>query len=138
MAQLKALVINPDATWSVGPIETGLKGLQDLVGGYIEAVGTEDGTSIFINEEGKLEGLEFNPLATALWWHLAPHMIGVDTLVGTAVVLGPVDSEGDETGVTPDTLKVFADVALGEVGMRLAQESLAAAEKVSLNQHNRS
>jgi len=129
MSQIKALIINPDSTWQVSLIDSGLKSLQTLVGGYIEAVTTDDGTTIFINEEGNLNGLAENPLATYLWWTLAPYMIGVDALVGTAVVLGPVDNEGDETGVTPDTLKVFADVALGEVGMRLAQESIEAAEK---------
>jgi len=129
MSQLKAIIINPDSTWQVNLIESGLNSLQTLVGGYIEAVSTDDGTTIFINEEGKLDGLADNPLATALWWTLAPHMTGMDYLVGTAVVLGPVDDEGDETGVTSDTIKAFADVAIGEVGMRLAQESLKAAEK---------
>ena len=106
---IQAIVINPDATFTVGPIDASLKGLQGIVGGYIEAVTTDD-TTIFINEEGKLTGQEFNPLATLLWWQLAPHMRGVDVLVGPAVVLGPVDGNGNETAVTKDTVDVFSSI----------------------------
>ena len=108
---IQAIVINPDATFTVGPIDASLKGLQGIVGGYIEAVTTDD-TTIFINEEGKLTGQEFNPLAPLLWWQLAPHMRGVDVLVGPAVVLGPVDGNGNETAVTKDTVYVFSSILL--------------------------
>ena len=39
-------------------IENTLEALQDLVGGYIECITQEDGSTIICNEEGKLQGLE--------------------------------------------------------------------------------
>lgn len=111
---INAIVIYPDSTFTVGPTDASLKGLQTIVGGYIEAVNAKD-TTMFVNEEGKLNGSEFNPLATALWWTLAPYMTGVDALFGPVVVLGPVDANGDETAVSADTLNVLADVLFGTI-----------------------
>ena len=106
---IKALTIRTDGTFSAGTIDGKLKSLQTIVGGYIESVGSRDVT-IFINEEGKLEGLPINHLATVLWWVVCPHMAGQDVLLGDVVVLGPVDANGDETSVTEDTLWVLAEV----------------------------
>jgi hypothetical protein len=77
--------------------ELGLREAQKLVGGYVECVysrdfeldadGDERPTSIMIlNEEGKLEGLALNVVATAL-----AHGLGMldpaDCIVGQAIVL---------------------------------------------------
>lgn len=64
-----------------------LKELQDAVGGLIECVDTNDGRLMIINEEGKLEGLEPNHVATELF---AP---GHDIIVGNAVILNHVEME---------------------------------------------
>jgi len=66
--------------------------LQTLVGGDIEAVpmwvSLPDGRACvaFCNEEGKLDELPFNPLATAAWYRAARQPMG-DELVGTVVVV---------------------------------------------------
>ena len=43
-----------------------LEGMQAAVGGYIQIVNTKDGKLMVMNEEGKLEGLEFNETATKM------------------------------------------------------------------------
>lgn len=84
MASYRALLIPVE-----GPVQElelsnedgeGLKQLQELVGGYIEAVDPPEElqlgtTTCYINEEGKLEGLAPNMRATdfmvpgvGLWW----------------------------------------------------------------------
>lgn len=77
----------------------GLKTLQDAVGGWIEAVEADSQTTLWINEEGKLEGLPINKRATLLWWTLMPAARGYDVLVGDVVVTGGTDSHGNTLSV---------------------------------------
>lgn len=60
--------------------EPSLDELQRLVGGYIEFVQVPFPADAFVNEEGKLKGLPFNPLASALY--ASPS----DNIVGTMVI----------------------------------------------------
>lgn len=69
------------------------KVLQGFVGGYIEMIprfSTYQGKNCvaFCNEEGKLDGLEFNSAATQAWFQ-AMNVVsgGGDFLVGNVVVL---------------------------------------------------
>jgi hypothetical protein len=57
--------------------------LQGVVGGLIELVKTFDGRDMWINEEGKLEGLPANANATAFY-----KFNGYDVIVGDAIVIG--------------------------------------------------
>lgn len=109
----RAIVIRPDDTFTVDEIDVSLSSLQALVGGYIEAAMSNERGTIFCNEEGKLEGLPVNRLATWLWRSLAPGQYA-DSLVGTVVVLGPVDSSGDETDVTEYALKAFSHLGVSK------------------------
>jgi hypothetical protein len=79
---------------------------QAIVGGYIEAVDLHpaqgrpagaDGSTIFVNEEGKIHGLEFNSIASDL---ALPWLMPWDSIVGDVVVVGPVDGRGEMTDVT--------------------------------------
>ncbi|TXI55945.1 DUF3846 domain-containing protein [Mycolicibacter arupensis] len=62
-----------------------------IVGGYIESVRLTmpDGTqaAMYVNEEGKLDGLPVNPVATLLVRTLNLH-IGKQDIVGTVVIVG--------------------------------------------------
>lgn len=60
-----------------------LEELQGFVGGYIELTRTNDGRDMYVNEEGKLEGMPYNAKATALYRHG-----GADPIVGPALVIG--------------------------------------------------
>ena len=87
-------------------IDGSLKSFQGLVGGYIEAVRTNiAGCDAYINDEGKLNGLPLNILAS----HICPLTHG-DYIVGTMVLVGPPDNNGDETdvdeGVMEDLLAI--------------------------------
>jgi len=59
-------LIRVNGARSTVPYSSALKVLQTYVGGYIEFFGFADGTSLIVNEEGKLEGLPINHAATAL------------------------------------------------------------------------
>jgi hypothetical protein len=106
---MKALVITSTGVTTVEDITPDLDTLQSLVGGYIEAAPTDGSVTVYVNEEGKVTGLPVNPEATRLYYKLAPFMEGHDILVGTVVILGPVDDEGEETEV-PASVLALAEV----------------------------
>jgi hypothetical protein len=56
-----------------------LKELQAFVGGSIELVCTSDGQDMYVNEEGLLDDLPFNPTASLL---AGQHIVG-DVIVCT-------------------------------------------------------
>jgi hypothetical protein len=60
-----------------------LKELHAFVGGYIELVYLPDGRLMVLNEEGKMNDLPFNSLATALY---NPHSAFQDYIVGDVLV----------------------------------------------------
>jgi len=76
--------------------------LQKAVGGYIEAVTvTEDGHTLYLNDEGKMNGLPMNETATRMTRGiLSPD----DLIMGDAILVGPVDHEGESTTVDIDTI----------------------------------
>lgn len=59
-----------------------LKEMQDCVKGYIEFVRIPDNKIMVVNEEGKIDGLEFNTSATTfLQSNGIPHIIVGDALI---------------------------------------------------------
>jgi hypothetical protein len=66
-----------------------LEELQGFVGGYIEGVFITEDTMLFLNEEGKLNGLPFNPGATQLWE--STFGAGTDYIVGDAILVSVPD-----------------------------------------------
>lgn len=78
--------------------EGSLKVLQNGVGGYIECVTLpEFGCEMYVNEEGLYECPEQNLFATALFMQQYNH---VNVIMGDVVFVGPVDREGNSTGLT--------------------------------------
>lgn len=69
-----------------------LDSLQEIVGGYIEVLRLRapDGWGIIINEEGKLQDLPVNEVATEFASHL---LLPNDCIVGDAVLLDPKEME---------------------------------------------
>ena len=60
-----------------------LKELQDCVQGYIELVFLDNNQILVVNEEGKINNLQFNPLAT----NLAMNTQTADYIVGNALLI---------------------------------------------------
>lgn len=76
--------------------ENELDDLQRYVGGWIEYVPTNEDVTLYCNEEGKIEGLPPNPLATSLFGSL---LMPGDYLAGDVILLGPIDDEGASTSI---------------------------------------
>jgi hypothetical protein len=85
-----ALVIQPHADVYLSQVD-GLRPLQDLVEGYIEAVDLPQGAHGYINEEGKLRGMPVNPLATLLYGQWP-----ADCINGPLVVVGSAPNGEDD------------------------------------------
>lgn len=87
--------------------------LQEAVGGYIEAVGVNDGYTIYLNEEGKLDGLPLNEQATRLTRGI---LSPFDLVAGDVVLAGPLDDEGYDTSVDlAEAAKTFPGLDLAGV-----------------------
>lgn len=97
--------------------------LREVVGGPLEAVQLErPEASMYLHEEGKLEGLPINARATALLWVHNSAFRGRDVIVGPAVVLGPVDDHGYEETAPADLVEVLFGTARLSVQVRLVGE----------------
>jgi hypothetical protein len=104
MANIKAVIVDSDGTVRSTEIENSLGSFQAVVGGYIEGVFGNMAT-VYVNEEGLLRSLPFNPLATMFAEQILGHP-GV-LLFGTALILGPGDGEGSDTDVRPAVVDYF-------------------------------
>jgi hypothetical protein len=82
----------------VEEIDSGLDGMQAVVGGYIECVSLdgsyEDGVDLWLNEEGRINGMRLN--------RLIRDDRGNDWDVHGDVFLARHDSEGDTIGLTDE------------------------------------
>jgi hypothetical protein len=96
----KALVINTDGTVAV--IDPTLDALQAAVGGWVQAVDLTDTLTLWVNEEGKMVGLPYNPYAQALWNDTYGR--GTDYLVGNAVITGGTDEDGETLGLDDESI----------------------------------
>jgi hypothetical protein len=69
-----------------------LQTLQEGVGGWVQAIDLRPDVTMWINEEGKLEGLPLNTVAQALWNQVFGQ---TDYIVGNAVFTGGTDEDGE-------------------------------------------
>lgn len=100
----KALIIKTDGTHEVKNFIVGdsYELIRDGVGGWIECVSLPYlNADMWVNEEGKLNGLPFNHIGTALW--VGEYGL-TDIIVGDIVVTGGADEEGNTVGLTDETL----------------------------------
>lgn len=80
-----------------------LKAYQAIVGGYIEPVTLSDGSTLYVNEEYLYQfgPDDFNSIATDVaGLGGRPEFMFRQPILGPAVLVGPVDAEGDDTDVT--------------------------------------
>lgn len=98
----KAVVIGFDESIEVLDLDAeqgSLKVLQDAVDGWVQVVDLAPTLSIWVNEEGKMNGLPYNGIATAIY---QDRFGAVDIIVGNAVLTGGTDDEGDTIGLTDE------------------------------------
>jgi hypothetical protein len=86
-------------------------GYQAIVGGNIEVVRLErPAASMYLNEEGKLNGLRPNPRATALMWVHSVALRGADIIVGDAYLVGPCNHLGYDLPVPDELVNLILNV----------------------------
>lgn len=112
------------------PGESNLDWLQRLVGGSIEPIELDaERMEGYVNEEGKLLGLDPNPVAFQFRAHkLSGEFMLRDGeyVAGPLVIVGPLDEDGETTGVTDEVVEeVRAFVANPVDTDRLAKETEA-------------
>lgn len=108
MRNIEGLVVQADGTVRRITLDqdaggSTLRAMQDVVGGFIEAAPidtiADQPVSVYVNEEGLLIGLPPN-LTMSL-----ENPYGL--LVGDALIVGAVDSEGYDTSVPPEVVAYF-------------------------------
>lgn len=112
MEVITAVIYRPGERGEIIKIEPTLEKLQELVGGYIQAVRIapesreENPLMVIVNEEGRLKGLQRNrPLAI--------NEYSVEYLVGPIVITGEWKDIDDEThikGLTSTDLHKVIDI----------------------------
>ncbi|MET4003908.1 hypothetical protein ABIB48_002646 [Arthrobacter sp. UYCu511] len=105
----RGILIPADQTKPLEVLElNGLKDMQSAVGGLIEAIDIErPDATIFVNEDGKLIGLDQNARATLVLWIHNSRFRGNDILVGDVIIVGQPDDEGDSQDVPAELVDLL-------------------------------
>lgn len=110
---IKGIVIpaNEDQPITVLDYEqSDIDAIQNVVGGYFEAVEAPDADLTFwINEEGKFISVPPNRRATSLLWAVNPAWINHDILMGDVLLSGGADAHGNTKSVPADILQMMFD-----------------------------
>jgi len=95
------LIVQPGIAPQVAQVGVTLDWLQRSVGGWIEAIYERDHEWVgFVNEEGKIMGMDFNPLAQDIAITFRWRGALGDMLVGPVVFLGKEHSEDESVAET--------------------------------------
>ena len=90
--------------------------LSDAVGGMIECVHLKNGIDMWVNEEGKMIDLPYNPTATAIYWTNFGFMS--DVIMGN-VIFTSCDDEGETTSLTMEQVNYLKTIAFDVVGIEI-------------------
>jgi hypothetical protein len=96
---MKAVIVKTTGEKSVVEFsnETCYSVLSGAVGGYVQPVWLESRKAeMWVNEEGKMNGLDQNPYGTALW--IEAYGL-TDVIVGDLILTGGTDDEGNTLGL---------------------------------------
>ncbi len=111
----QVVVITPENSVVVAEMPVGdtaeYNFISTAVEGWVQMVAlTYDltGVCLWVNEEGKLNDLAYNPLATLIWEACFGF---TDVIVGTAVLTGGTDENGDTLGLTDEQVKNILAIA---------------------------
>lgn len=106
-----ALIISTDGQVRAVDTLPNLAALQKVVGGYLECLTLRESPNVhlYCNEEGKLDGLPGNRLATELAEHYIPGFARHDIICGDVIVLGST-TDGEEADVPQDVEDTAHDI----------------------------
>ena len=100
---MKAVIVKTTGEKSVVEFDnsTAYKTLSGAVGGYIECVHLPEtlDLDLWVNEEGKLDGLVFNLFGTYLW---VENYGKTDVIVGDVIFTSGTDNEGHTLGLSDE------------------------------------
>lgn len=82
--------------------EHSLENVQQFVGGYIEAIRVNESITMWLNEEGKMQGLEPNFVL------VNKDVTVADTVVGNVLIAG-TDSEGNDVSLTDEEITLLQE-----------------------------
>ena len=119
MSDILAVTVFPDGRTERHIKALGLDRLQGIVDGWIEHVAASDLAGVFINEEGKLEGLEHNQPATEAFNALGGRLFAGDYLAGIAIFVGTTDAQGETISLTTADADRVEVVAHNWIGRQL-------------------
>lgn len=114
---MKALAIHPDNTYH-GVDSHDYEDISNVVGGFIQIVPRNcvgKDLTMYVNEEGKMMGLELNVLASKLVGK--ENFLPGDFISGSMYVTGPINGEGEETPLSDEDfrfLRAWLDARGGE------------------------
>lgn len=93
--------------------ETGLEAKQKIVEGWIEAVALSDGSTMYVNEEFSYQftAEDVNWMASDIAGVMGRQQFLFNPILGPVVIVGPVDEEGWDTGITEKARKAVERVS---------------------------
>lgn len=109
--RINGIVVPADENLSLGQQEIRAARLPDyqrVVGGLIERVGfAQPPGSMYVNEEGKMNGLPQNRRATLLLWMHNPGFRYGDVIAGDALIVGSADADGYDMDAPEELLQML-------------------------------
>ena len=90
--------------------------IRESVNGWIECVRLNKGIDMWVNEEGKMLDLAYNPTATAIYWTNFGFMS--DVIMGD-VIFTSCDDEGETTSLTMEQVNYLKSIAFDVVGIEI-------------------
>lgn len=101
-----------------------LDAYQQIIGGNLQIVSLDrPPAAMYLNEEGKLNGMRVNHRATALAWVHNSDFRGSDVIVGPALIVGPTNQHGDDTSVPEDLSDLLTNTKQYRVQVRIESDS---------------
>lgn len=119
---IRAVILRPDGGFTVDDIDPEYRAfVQHFDGGFVQALYTtsdsDQDVTFWIDEEGKFKDLPPNQEATALLKQWLTHddrtLNPGDVLVGTVVITGGTDDEGETLGLTPESTEEIEEFHRG-------------------------